>query len=81
MWLTNLTQNTSMLQLSGIALDNRTIANYLESLKGSPYLTEVTLGSSALNKYGGRNLKKFSLSCSVTLPRTDDEASKEKGNK
>ena len=81
MWLTNIVQNASSLQLLGMALDNRTIADYLEELKTSDYLTDVTLKSSTLSKYGGRNLKRFSLSCSVTLPRTDDEASKEKGEK
>ena len=81
MWVTTLAQNGSSLQLSGMALDNRTIADYLKELKTSDYLTDVTLKKSALSKYGERNLMKFSLSCSVTLPRTDDEASKEKGEK
>ncbi|MCW5201631.1 PilN domain-containing protein [Desulfobulbus sp. US4] len=81
MWLDNFVQNASSLQLSGMALDNRTIADYLKELKTSDYLTDVTLKKSALKKYGGRNLKNFSLSCSVTLPRTDDEASKEQGEK
>ncbi|CAK8721086.1 Type IV pilus assembly protein PilN [Candidatus Electrothrix laxa] len=81
MWLTSLSQNTGSLKLAGMALDNRTIANYLDGLKGSPYLTNVALGRSTLSKYGGRNLKRFSLSCSVILPGTDDEASKEKGKK
>ncbi|MDU9050842.1 MAG: PilN domain-containing protein [Candidatus Electrothrix sp. Rat3] len=81
MWLTTFAQNASSLQLSGMALDNRTIADYLEELKTSDYLTDVTLKRSALSKYGGRNLKRFSLSCSVTLPGTDDEASKETGEK
>lgn len=81
LWLTKLTQDTSKLNLSGIALDNRTIANYLDKLKDSEYLTEVTLLSSQLFKYGGRDLKKFSLICSVALPGTDNGASKEKGEK
>jgi type IV pilus assembly protein PilN len=79
LWLTKLTQDTSKLNLSGVALDNRTIANYLDEMKKSQYLTGVTLGSSQLYKYGGRDLKKFTLTCSVVLPGTDDEASKEKG--
>lgn len=81
MWLTSLTQNSTLLKLDGMALDNRTIANYLEGLKKSHYFSDVTLASSALSKYGGRNLKRFSLSCSVVLPGTDDEASQEKDKK
>ena len=79
MWLTKFTQGDAGLKLDGMALDNRTIANYLEKLKESPYINEVTLESSVLQKYGGRNLKKFTLTCSVALPGTDDEASQEKG--
>lgn len=81
MWLTNLTQNSSTLQLSGMALDNRTIADYLDDLNDSRYFSDVTLASSQLSKYGGRNLKQFSLSCSITFPGADDEASQEKGEK
>ena len=81
MWLTSLDQNASKLRLSGMALDNRTIANYLDELKKSPYLSNVSLGSSALSKYGGRNLKRFTLSCSVALPVTGDEASQKKDKK
>ncbi|MCI5148720.1 MAG: pilus assembly protein PilN [Candidatus Electrothrix sp. MAN1_4] len=81
MWLRSLSQNTSRLKLSGMALDNRTIANYLEALKASSRFSNVTLGSSSLSKYGGRNLKKFSLTCSIVLPEADNEASKDKGKK
>ena len=81
MWVTGFSQNTRSLKLTGMALDNRTIAKYLVDLKESPYLANVTLGNSALSKYGGRNLKRFSLSCSVILPGTADEASKAKGKK
>lgn len=78
MWLTSLTQNSTLLTLNGMALDNRTIASYLEGLKDSSYLENVSLGRSTLSKYGGRNLKGFSLSASVVLPGTDDDASKDK---
>jgi len=78
MWLTSLNQNNTTLKLSGMALDNRTIADYLDALKDSPYFSDVTLASSTLSRYGGRNLKQFSLSCSVTSPEADDEASQEK---
>lgn len=79
MWLTSLSQDTTSLKLSGIALDNRTIANYLDALKKqSSYFTNVTLGSSSLFRYGGRNLKKFSLTCAIALPEADNEASEDK---
>lgn len=82
MWLESFAQDPNSLKLSGMALDNRTIANYLKDLKKSPYLDNVTLGSTTLSKYGGRNLQKFSLTCSIKeLPEAGDEAAKDNGKK
>ncbi|MCI5193043.1 MAG: pilus assembly protein PilN [Candidatus Electrothrix sp. AU1_5] len=81
MWLTTLSQDPNSLKLSGMALDNRTIANYLKELKKSSYLDNVTLGSTTLSKYGGRNLQEFSLTCSIKLPEAGDEAAKDNGKK
>ncbi len=81
MWLTSLDQGGGSLKINGMALDNRTVANYLEDLKGSEYISDVTLVSSSLAKYAGRNLKSFVLSCAVALPNTDDkDASPETSN-
>ncbi len=82
MWLESFAQDPNSLKLSGMALDNRTIANYLEKLKKSPYLANVTLKRTTLSKYGGRNLQKFSLTCSIKkLPEAGDEAAKDNGKK
>jgi type IV pilus assembly protein PilN len=81
LWLTSLKQTSSSLQLSGMALDNRTIADYLDALNASQYFSDVTLAKSALSKYGERNLKKFDLSCSIVSPGADDQASQEAGGK
>ncbi len=74
MWLTELSQEGSKLQITGMALDNRTIANYMENLKNSPYIETVNLASSAQKTYAGRNLKAFSLSCSITVPDEEEKA-------
>jgi type IV pilus assembly protein PilN len=71
MWLTSLSQSGGHLKIAGMALDNRTIAQYMEDLKASPYITNVNLASSSLKGYAGRNLKAFSLSCSVAVPKTE----------
>ncbi|WPD23979.1 MAG: PilN domain-containing protein [Candidatus Electrothrix aestuarii] len=81
LWLTSLNQTSSTLNLSGTALDNRTIADYLDALNDSQYFSNVTLRTSALSKYGGRNLKRFSLTCSVTISGANEEASQKKGGK
>lgn len=68
MWLTNFSQSGGGVKITGMALDNRTIAKYMDDLKTSPYINGVTLASSALKGFAGRNLKAFSISCSVAVP-------------
>ncbi len=67
MWLTSLDQSGSTMKLDGMALDNQTVAEYMQQLENSKYISGVTLTSSALANYAGRNLKKFSLSCTVGM--------------
>ncbi|WP_028585670.1 PilN domain-containing protein [Desulfogranum mediterraneum] len=74
LWLTSLTQSGTSLKLAGIALDNRTIAKYMDDLKGSPYIQQVSLASSSLKAFAGRNLKAFSISCSVAVPKAKAKA-------
>jgi type IV pilus assembly protein PilN len=66
MWLTSLSQNGTSLRISGMALDNRTIAQFMEDLKSSPYITDINLTDTSLRDYAGRHLKAFSLTCTVT---------------
>ncbi len=73
MWLTSLSQTGNDLQLSGMALDNRTIAKYMEDLKQSPYIKSVNLANSSLQAFAGRNLKSFSLSCTIGVPAQGKE--------
>jgi type IV pilus assembly protein PilN len=68
MWLTQLHQQSSSLRLSGIALDNQTVAQFMDSLKSSPFVNNVTLTNSSLKIISGRNLKSFELTCSVAQP-------------
>jgi type IV pilus assembly protein PilN len=68
MWLTLLHQQNSSLRLSGIALDNQTVAQFMDSLKESPFVNSVTLTNSSLKIISGRNLKSFELTCSVAQP-------------
>jgi len=68
MWLDSLQQQTSSLRLSGVALDNQTIAQFMDNLKESPFVQDVTLASSSLKVVSGRNLKSFELNCTVSQP-------------
>lgn len=68
LWLQSLSQSENNLQLTGMALDNRTIAKYMEDLKQSPFIKSVNLANSSLQAFAGRNLKSFSLSCTIGVP-------------
>jgi type IV pilus assembly protein PilN len=73
MWLTGFNQKGASLQLKGVALDNRTVALFMETLKESAYITNVNLSSSTLKRTGkglaARDFKSFGLSCSVGFPQ------------
>lgn len=68
MWLESLNQQGSSLQLTGVALDNQSIAQFMDNLKESPFVQDVTLAGSSLKVVSGRNLKSFELNCVVTQP-------------
>ena len=72
MWLESLNQQSSSLRLSGVALDNQTIAQFMDHLKESPFVQNVTLASSSLKVVSGRNLKSFQLSCAVAQPQNTE---------
>lgn len=67
-WLTTLNQSGASLQLAGMALDNQTLAGYMDALKSSEYIEEVNLVSSSQQQVAGSNLKSFSLTCSISIP-------------
>lgn len=73
MWLLSLNQQGGTLTLTGIALDNQTIAQFMNNLKTSSYVTSVTLANSSLRSLGGKNFKSFSLSCGVGFPSQDQD--------
>jgi len=68
MWLTRLTQTSADLKLSGMALDNQTVAKYMDDLESSSYIQNVTLASASMEKFAERDLKLFSISCGVGMP-------------
>ncbi|MBC8209085.1 MAG: PilN domain-containing protein [Desulfobulbaceae bacterium] len=74
LWLTSLKQQGSSLALTGVALDNQTIAHFMNKLEASPHVGTVNLSNASLTRVAGRSLKSFSLQCSVALPPEQDAA-------
>jgi len=70
MWLESLKQQGSSLHLKGVALDNQTVAQFMDKLKESSYVQGVNLTGSSLKMISGKSLKSFSLVCQVAHPAT-----------
>ncbi|MBM9536599.1 PilN domain-containing protein [Desulfobulbus alkaliphilus] len=68
MWLTGLSQTGSSLRLTGMALDNQTVAAFMDDLTSSPLIGNVVLANSSLQRFAERDLIQFSISCSVSIP-------------
>jgi type IV pilus assembly protein PilN len=67
MWIESLDKNGKSLKITGVALDNETIANFMMVLERSKYFGGVELGASEQINRGGMKLKKFNLFCSTAL--------------
>jgi type IV pilus assembly protein PilN len=76
-WLNTLSQSGGTLNLTGMALDNQTIAQFMEDLKASDFISEVNLSNTSLSNYAGRSLKSFSLSCTVSMPEIEKKTTLE----
>ena len=67
-WLKTLEQKGTALKLNGMALDNQTVATYMDQLKTSKYIADVTLESSSQEQFAGSKLKSFALICTISIP-------------
>lgn len=76
MWLTALNQQGMSLSLTGVALDNQTIAQFMDRLKTSLYISAVNLSNASLQRISGKNLKQFTLHCSISLPKKQEKGKK-----
>jgi type IV pilus assembly protein PilN len=66
-WIETMDKSGKSLKITGVALDNETIANFMRILENSKYFSGVELGASEQIKRGGMKLKKFNLNCSTAL--------------
>lgn len=77
MWLKSLKQQGQSLSLTGVALDNRTIAQFMDALEESLYIGTTNLSDASLIQVSGRDLKSFSLACSIVTPEETTQSEKE----
>jgi type IV pilus assembly protein PilN len=68
LWLTKLNQSEKKLDIAGVALDNATIAQFMNSIMSSDYFSTAELTSSSQTVVAGAKLKSFSLKILLTSP-------------
>lgn len=78
-WLTSLKQSGASLTLAGTALDNNTVANYMNKLTDSQYIQKTTLGTSTQKVIANRNLQTFTLTMVVTPPEQGEKTAATEG--
>jgi type IV pilus assembly protein PilN len=77
MWLTSLSLKGSNVSIKGIALDNKTVADFMTRLEDSKLYSNInlqTINQKTILKY---NLKSFDISCQKAAPKK--AAADEKG--
>lgn len=63
MWLTSMEEAGDQVVLSGIAMDNKTVARFMSSLENDEFFSEVELKTLVMVNREGLKLKQFNLTC------------------
>jgi type IV pilus assembly protein PilN len=67
MWLTSLTENGGKMSLEGVAMDNKTIADFMTRIEKSPYFKVVDLNVSKQVKLErDKKFKRFTITCRLS---------------
>jgi type IV pilus assembly protein PilN len=67
MWFTRLEEKDTTVKIDGIALDNKTVADFMVRLQGSGLFKSVNLKTLKQKDFEGNNLKSFQINC-VKMP-------------
>lgn len=73
LWLTSMRQTGNSMDLAGVALDNATIAQFMQNINGSPYFSSVALSQTQQTAIAGAKLKSFTLQVGINPPQTTKE--------
>lgn len=69
MWFTQFHSKENDVKISGIALDNKTIADFMTRLEGTGLFTSVKLNKIQRKIIKGQSLKMFQISCLKSTPQ------------
>ncbi len=68
MWLKSLSLTPNGMQVAAIAMDNETIAQYMNKVDSSAFFSNPELGSSSMTKVANQKFKSFSLTIAINQP-------------
>jgi len=69
MWLTRYVESGTSVSISGLAYSEELIADFMNKIQSSPEFTNVELQVSEQQEVGGVKLKKFDLTCVLSLAK------------
>ena len=78
MWFARLEEKDATVKIEGIALDNKTVADFMVRLQGSGLFNNVNLKTLKQKEFEGNNLKSFQINC-IKMPI--DKPAKKKAKK
>ena len=81
MWFTSLVSKKKVVNIKGIALDNKTVADFMVRLEQSGLFREVDLKTLKQRKVRKSNLKSFQISCKKKLQKKAKKKKKSKTSK
>jgi type IV pilus assembly protein PilN len=75
MWLSSLTDKNGSVNMKGMAMDNKTIADFMKRLEGSPFFKNVNLIASkqVQNRELAGKFKEFTITCQSQMPTTPEK--------
>lgn len=75
-WLTTSSHDGNKLTLEGITYSNIIVADFMERMKATGYFDNIELSRTEKTEVEGRELVKFGLSASVSIPAASDTTAK-----
>jgi type IV pilus assembly protein PilN len=75
MWFTSFDDHPKDIKVTGIALDNKTVADFMTRLEGSGWFSAVKLNTLEKHVVQGSSLKKFSIACDKKADTKETQAS------
>lgn len=78
MWFTSFDDRPQNVRIDGIALDNKTVADFMTRLEGIGLFGSVRLQSIQKHVVKGSGLKKFSITCSKSVPNAPKKEQKKR---